>query len=327
MLGAQNLNQSDSQKFIKILVTELFPRLCKQRILITDKSTQPSVKSTDGKQYIILPYHLFEQYLLLGQQYYIEHREWQELDYFTDIMLDCCGYTKLSQTRFPSHLYRFMYLQEKRSTLHTTPDLNVTIAFMCEFKAVAAEFVQFSYEYYRAVCTLDSDEKSCLIPICAIKPESLSAIQPDDYEDEEEEEDEEMEEINMNNKRNNASIRNEYHSKRQKLVEYPDRGGQGLNSYCMGGVDHALQILSKAADCMRHIVELWDWASQLSPDRDKIYSGWEEGNKNLHLCSTIKFILALLEFVRVIELYQLPFDLTNAVLLVRSDLALSSVKL
>lgn len=33
----------------------------------------------------------------------------------------------------------------------------------------------------------------------------------------------------------------------------------------------------------------------------------------------------MLEFMRVIDTYQLPFDLTNAVLLVRSDMALSSV--
>jgi hypothetical protein len=295
------LNQTESQKFIKILVIELFPRLCKQRILLTDKTAQPAVKSTDGKQYILLPYHLFDQYLLLGQQYYIEQREWQELNYFTDIMLDCCGYTKISQTRFPSHLYRFMYLQEKRSHLNidsannNLPELNVTIAFMCEFKAVVAEFIQFSYEYYRAVCTLDSssgDEKSCLIPICAIKPNSLhastetmsdtTAIQPEDYTSSPSVE-EDDDEINSNNKRapgfRRDSFSDYYHNKRQKLVEYPDRGGEGLNSYCMGGVDNALQILSKAADCMRHIVELWEWASQLSPDTewDKIYSGWEEG--------------------------------------------------
>lgn len=251
---------------------------------MTDKNTQPTVRSTDGKQYILLPYPLFEQYLLLGQQYYIEHREWQELNYFTDIMLDACGYTKLSQTRFPNHLYRFAYLQEKRTSLHiddtsSMPALNVMIAFMCEFKAVAAEFVQFSYDYYRAVCTLDNnavssgDEKSCLIPVCAIKPLDLASNDEEDEEDE----------INSNNKRMNNDNHHQFteyeNNKRQKLVEYPDRGGEGLNAYCMGGVDNALQILSKAADCMRHIVELWEWASQLSPDTqwDKLYHGWEEG--------------------------------------------------
>lgn len=43
------------------------------------------------------------------------------------------------------------------------------------------------------------------------------------------------------------------------------------------------------------------------------------------ICYMDEKLILIVEFVRVIELYQLPFDLTNAVLLVRSDLALSSV--
>lgn len=332
------MNQQDSKKYIKILVTELFPRLCKQRILLTHKEIQPSVKSTDGKQYISIPHHLFEQYLLLGQQYHIEHRDWIELTHFTNSMLDCCGYTRLGQIGFQSHVNKFQYMQEKRSQIRidatstTTEeggendDLAVSVAFMCEFKAIAVQFIQFCNEYYRAVCTLDvngDEEKSCLIPICAIKPaitnntsdrrdftDTTTAIQPQDYyqtfagsssstiEEEGAEEEDYSHQMNSNNKRgrslscssfsNNSSTRRSstdilfaagYANDKRQRLEVPDRGGEGLNSYCMSGVDSALQILSKAADCMRHIVELWDWALQMAPGVQwiEIYGGWEQG--------------------------------------------------
>lgn len=350
VLGAQGASQSEREKYIRILVTELFLRLSKQRILLTHKDTQPSVKSTDGKQYILIPYNLFEQYLSLGQQYYIERREWSELTNFTDTMLDCCGYTRLGQIGFQSHLNKFQYLQEKRSSIRIDPDskrrheLIVLTAFMCEFKAVAAEFIQLCNQYYRAVCSLDSiagEEKSCLIPVCAIKPvlssdisenqhhpTATTAIQPEVYcssssPSVEEDEDESVQ-FNNNNKRvhnmsalskKRESISEEnshplylHHNNKRQKIDLPDRGGEGLSSYCMSGVDSALQILSKAADCMRHIVVLWEWATQTSPDVswEESFGGWEE------------------EFIRVIDAYQLPFDLTNAVLLVRSDIALSS---
>jgi hypothetical protein len=334
------MSQSEAKKHITVLVTELFPRLCKQRILLVNKEVSPSVKSTDGKQYISIPYNLFEQYLLLGQQYYIERREWENLTNFTNMMLDCCGYTKLSQIRFQSHVNKFHYIQENRSHLRIDSsaenhkELAVTIAFMCEFKAVAAEFIQFCNEYYRAVCMLDTnDEKSCLIPICAIKPASLftdttTAIQPEDYRSSVEDQDESFR-MNLNKKRERTSFVDSQQHKRQKIIEMPDRGGEGLNSYCMGGVDNALQILSKAADCMRHSVELWDWAFNTAPNGpwSQMYTGWEEG-KIYNLNTTPKYSQSkCLEIIRVIESYQLPFDLTNAVLLVRSDLALSSVRI
>lgn len=322
------MSQADSKKYIKILVAELFPRLCKQRILLTHKDIQPSVKSTDGKQYISIPHNLFEQYMLLGQQYHIEYRDWTELSNFTNAMLDCCGYTRLGQIGFQSHVNKFQYMEEKRSQIrvdkeNSNNDLAISIAFMCEFKAVAVQFIQFCNEYYRAVCTLDSnagEEKSCLIPICAIKPaitnntsdrrdftDTTTAIQPEDYRSsssgssiEEGEEEDYFHHMNANKKRGrslsscsssatstsistprrDSFIDNPYVyvNKRQKL-ETPDRGGEGLNSYCMSGVDSALQILSKAADCMRHIVELWDWALQMAPgvQWNEIYGGWEQG--------------------------------------------------
>ncbi|CAO3627479.1 unnamed protein product [Mucor hiemalis] len=350
VLGAQGVSQVESEKYIKTLVTELFPRLSKQRILLTHKDIQPSVKSTDGKQYILIPYNLFEQYLLLGQQYYIERREWSGLSKFTDTMLDCCGYTRLGQIGFQSHVNKFQYMQEKRPFIRIDPDSNrsneltVLTAFMCEFKAVAVEFIYLCNQYYRAVCSIDSiagEEKSCLIPVCAIKPtlandisqhqqhpSTTTAIQPEAYRSSstssiEEDEDERVQ-LNNNNKRvhtiptplieksnfvdEDIYSSHQYRNRKRQKVDLPDRGGEGLSSYCMNGVDSALQLLSKAADCMRHIVVLWEWAIQASPDvsREEMYQGWEE------------------EFIRVIDGYQLPFDLTNAVLLVRSDIALSS---
>ncbi|KAL7317404.1 hypothetical protein PS15m_003770 [Mucor circinelloides] len=334
VLGAQELGQAESKKYIRILVTELFPRLCKQRIVLTDSDIHPAVKSTDGKQHISIPYNLFEQYLLLGQQYYIERREWLHLTTFTNMMLDCCGYSKSVSASIQNS--RFQHLHQKRHCLRidslqqTSQILHISVVFMLEFKAATADFIRLSDEYYRAVCMLDdsSEEKSCLIPICAMKPTSSkqygyrdtnTAIQPEFYpppspsnansSDKDEENDGEI--INENNKRTRSlSFSSSSTDKRRKLMAYPDRGGEGLDSYCMAGVDNALQILSKAADCMRHVVELWGWASKVAlPENkslDQLYGSWEQ------------------EFLRVIDMYQLPFDLTNAVLLVRSDLALSS---
>lgn len=304
------MNQKERKDHIKILVTDLFPRLYKQRILLTQKNIQPTIRSTDGKQYIIIPYNLFEQYLLLGQQYYIENREWTELSNFTNCMLDCCGYTKLSKIGFQSHISKFQYMQEKRLQIRVDPnsenreDLIVSIAFIFELKVVAVEFIQFCYEYYRAVCTLDSttgEKKSCLIPICAIKPalrnntserecfsDATTAIQPENYRSSsgssiEEEENEEFH-INANNKRSRSLSESFSSSERepdieintnkcQKMKFFNRGGGEGLDSYCMNGVDNALQILSKAADCMRHIVSLWNWAFPKCSDGDD----WEKG--------------------------------------------------
>ncbi|GAN09165.1 hypothetical protein MAM1_0247c08687 [Mucor ambiguus] len=335
VLGAQTLSQTESKKYIRILVTELFPRLCKQRIVLTDSDIHPAVKSTDGKQCISIPYNLFEQYLLLGQQHYIERREWHHLSTFTNMMLDCCGYSKSpSEPTHNSSSNRFQHLHKKRhylhiDTHHQTPQLlHISVVFMFEFKAVAADFIRLSNEYYRAVCMLDdgSQEKSCLIPICAMKStgskdhgyqDANTAIQPEYYQallsatvdSSEQDEAVNTDSINENNKRSRSPLSSST-EKRRKLIAYPDRGGEGLDSYCMGGVDNALQILSQAADCMRHAVELWDWALKValpeSKSLDQLYGSWEQ------------------EFLRVIDVYQLPFDLTNAVLLVRSDLALSS---
>ncbi|KAI8394177.1 uncharacterized protein BYT42DRAFT_609912 [Radiomyces spectabilis] len=354
---AQNMKQDDHRKCMQVLVTELFPRLWKTRILLTKGDKIPSVKSTDSKHFIVIPYSLFEQYLLLGQQYYIERRQWDELNKFTCNMLECCGYKGLGRLGFLPHTNRFQHLKEQRSNIRLdreddqerssspeTNELATSIVFMCEFKAVTAQFVQFSYEYYRAVCALDAsdNEKTCLIPICTIQPSLVSPstsktvlidtmhpahahrnmkngveTQPG------------TDAMQTTESRSGVSHRREsdLHDKKGKLtvpqlvhdvlsdikplldtdVKISNRG-EGLNAYCMRGVDEALQLLSRAADCMRHVVELWNWAVSSSShiNWESIFGGWEQ------------------ELCRVIDTYRLPFDIYNAVLLVRSDLALSS---
>ncbi|KAL0093528.1 hypothetical protein F4703DRAFT_1730022, partial [Phycomyces blakesleeanus] len=319
ILCAQAMKPDASKKCIKLLVTELLPRLWKQRVMLARGDKQPSIKSTDSKHYIVISYKLFEQYMLVGQQYYIEQREWEELTKFTCAMLDCSGYARLGRLCFQSHVNRFQYLKNQRSYIrldledsesdsppsdgtHYHEELHVAVAFMCEFMAVAAQFVEFSHEYYRAVCGLDDnapnkDEKTCLIPVCAIQP-SLAphrTLLTNEYKE------------NNSNNKNDTGVNCDNDDGDDDAGVNLERG-EGLDSYCMRGVDEALQILSKAADCLRHIVDLWEWANVAAPNTNwaNIYGSWEQ------------------EFCKSIDTYKLPFDIHNAVLLVRSDLALSS---
>ncbi|KAI8137834.1 hypothetical protein BJV82DRAFT_326732 [Fennellomyces sp. T-0311] len=323
-----------SEKCIKVLVTELLQRLWKQRILLTRRDRPPSVKSTESKHYIVISYNLFEEYMLIGQRYYIQQHNWGELVKFTCAMLDCCGYSGLGRLDFLSHTNRFQYMKEQRGNIRLDlddqakdgpesseqpEDLRVLVAFMCEFMAASAQFVQFGYEYYRAVCAVDDSqqEKSCLIPICAIQPTNKKDQRERQQDDHSRSASPELRDegsrkrsapdTNGDSMNLTRVVQPERHTKKLKLDNIPDRG-EGLNAYCMRGVDDALQILSKAADCMRHLVDLWQWGSMTSPKTNwnTVFGGWEQ------------------ELCRVIDAYNLPFDVCNAVLLVRSDLALSS---
>ncbi|ORZ16308.1 hypothetical protein BCR42DRAFT_482563 [Absidia repens] len=405
ILGAQG---DDKDKCIHILVTNLFPRLWKQRILLTNSGCTPTIKSTDGKHYIIIPCNLFEEFLRLGQRYYIDHRRWNDIIKFTCSMLDCCGYEGLARLDFLSHTNRFQYLKEQRHSLQviqndavqqqqqqqqsaaredeTSPStsfasrsittktpssptstsatsvlginadkdtLLTVVAFMCEFMAVSSQFTQFAYDYYRAICVLDSSspssssssssdtsdttsgggqrqEKSCLIPICAIqssnqlvgehwkKPTTKTATTTSSRQAPTSNptlsSSTSTTTLNENQYQDND---HQHQTKKSKQMDhiYEDeldsgnsKGSDGLNSDCMMGVDQTLQILSKAADCLRHLVNLWDWATHKAPDIHwtSLFGSWE------------------IEFNRVIDAYQLPFDIYNAILLVRSDLALST---
>ena len=186
-------------------------------------------------------------------------------------------------------------------------DLHVLVAFMCEFMAATSQFVQFGYDYYKAVCVVDDsaqDEKACLIPICAIqsgvlKKGSMPLISSNDDDRHHHQEQEQQpppqqlqrtehddadsarkRTIDERNEDNPASNDDEERqTKKAKLDEMLEERGQGLNAYCMKGVDEALQILSKAGDCLRHLVDLWQWAAMKSPKTNwvTVFGGWEEG--------------------------------------------------
>ncbi|KAI8359092.1 hypothetical protein EDC96DRAFT_514161 [Choanephora cucurbitarum] len=346
ILCAQALKGDERQKCISLLVTELFPRLCKQRLLLVRKDKMPSITSTESKHYITLPYNLFEQFLLLGQRFYIKKYKWEEVTKFTCNMLSACGYNGFEQLDTMSHIDRFQYLIDHRLSIRVddedtqakevpVEDFSIITTLMCEYMATASQFVQYGYEYYKYVCGTNeaassrSEEKSCLIPVCSFQPNSPQDQRPlkrtyneeqttlvdypnslekrlrteqSDHRSEEEKEQE-------GEKEDEEEEDEDEERKEEKLAEsmYDERG-QGLDSYCIRGVDDALQILSKAADCLRHVVELWQWASSTITQKSLLDQliGWEQ------------------EFCRIIDGYRLPFDMHNAVLLVRSDLALSS---
>ncbi|KAI9468502.1 MAG: hypothetical protein EXX96DRAFT_612844 [Benjaminiella poitrasii] len=350
ILCAQALKGDERQKCISLLVTELFPRLCKQRLFLVTKDKVPSIKSTESKHFIALPYNLFEQFLLLGQRFYIKKHQWEDVTKFTCSMLSACGYHGLEQLDSVSHLARFQYLREHRNSVRidessenggdihgipTTEDLTIISTLMCEYMAATSQFVQFGYNYYKYVCGTDNTsntntlEKVCLIPVCTFQPavgyHSRRVGQKRGQNQNNDEERTTLDfsdnviategsssnskrprrEYTMDNNRNN--IDNEDNDK-ESDDDDDIRRSKGLDSYCVKGVDDALQILSKAGDCLRHIVELWQWASSNISHKLLIeqLNGWEQ------------------ELCRVIDGYKLPFDMHNAVLLVRSDLALSS---
>ncbi|CAO3584260.1 unnamed protein product [Absidia cylindrospora] len=356
----------EKNKYAHLLVADLFPRLCKQRLLLTYSDSQPSVKSTDSKHYIIIPVTLFEAYISTGQQYYIGKRQWDGLTKFTCMMVSSCGYNGFEQLNAVSHTIRFQYLREHRQKVRIDNDLTpqstatmtgtekngrntptkddtvqlmVSATLMCEYMATVSQFVSFGYDYYKSVCgendTQPSStlEKTCLIPICALKSSSSTSSSSrgsdSEFGDNLSRTTATLASPNAsparsanttpvtegNRKRNiedssasPSSNSNEPFQKKMKLETKTginvDRG-QGLSAECMQGVDQALQILSKAADCLRHLVDLWQWATLTSSKHDKMKS-WET------------------ELDRIIDNYCLPFDTKNAILLLQSDLALSS---
>ncbi|CAO3643802.1 unnamed protein product [Cunninghamella blakesleeana] len=342
-------NATDERnKYFHILVSDLLPRLSKQRILLTFSECPPSVKSTDSKHYIIIPLYLYEKYIMIGQSYYIRNRNWDELTKFTCMMISTIGYNGYEQLNTVSHTIRFQYLKEHRFNVHidditgsqnsnnnnknTVSDdiqqLKVSATLLCEYMVVLSQFVYFGYEYYKSVCGTDINnnnnedrsssplEKTCLVPICAFQsffkePPSSSSSITTTYENENKSEDYHHD-LNNNRKRqkNDSSVDDIDRQKKTKL-DIPDRG-QGLDATCMKGVDFALQVLSKAADCLRHLVDMCQWASihAMVDDQSKLLNSWERGNHH-H------------ELNRIIDYYELPFDVKNAVLLVQSDLALS----
>ncbi|KAG0742918.1 hypothetical protein G6F26_009029 [Rhizopus arrhizus] len=308
ILNAQKMEEKEKQRSIEILVTDLFARLCKQKLILVKRDILPSVQSTENGPMISLPYHLFEQFLLLGQRFYIKKHKWEESIQFTCTMLTACGYEGLlDESTFAEHTTRLLYLKQHRGTVRVdgeggrdslnTEEFVVLATVMCEYMAATSQFVQFGYDYYKAVCGTDNENadeaKSCLIPICTFQPNKSNDKSTVDFADD-----------------------SSFSSRRKRLrLDYSDEDtdskiererSRGLDSYCVKGVDNTLQILSKAGDCLRHVVELWQWAAEKLTTDEIVeqFGSWEQG--------------------KVIDAYKLPFDMHNAILLVRSDLALSS---
>lgn len=208
-------------------------------------------------------------------------------------------YNGLDQLDSVSHVIRFQFLKEHRNSIRiddeeepassSTEDLSIIATLMCEYMAAASQFVQFGYDYYKYVCGTDeqsstTDEKSCLIPVCSFRPNNpIKSSQKRAYNCEEDR--------NTLNFSDDSQLIQQSMDKRPKLnsssssslhdeEEYDEFGrSRGLDSYCVTGVDDALQILSKAADCLRHIVELWQWASIKLSKKNLIdhLGGWEQG--------------------------------------------------
>ncbi|KAI8344441.1 hypothetical protein BC941DRAFT_464662 [Chlamydoabsidia padenii] len=380
----QNGTPEEKSQSIPLLVTDLFPRLCKMQPILSYADTEPLGKARDWKHYIILPWTEFETYISTGQQYYIGKRQWDELAKFTCMMVSCCGYSGFEQLDSVSHTIRFQHLKEHRQKIRVDPKLKpksisttltgmgksytptrtkdeatqlmVSATVMCEYMVIVSQFVSFGYDYYMSVCGKNdtrrsSDlEKTCLIPICAFKPASSkgdsygnndnknlststtplpaplyslpssssspspitspATIESDipDYAFSGRQTEEATSPLPSSSSVDNSNLKNDHSHKRARmdLVNNGDDRGQGLSAECIHGVDQALQILSKAADCLRHMVDLWQWAKMNCTKSDTL-KPWES------------------ELNRVIDNYSLPFDIKNAILLLQSDLALSSV--
>lgn len=163
---------------------------------------------------------------------------------------------------------------------------------MCEYMAAASQFVQFGYDYYKYVCGTDekyntAEEKSCLIPVCSFQPnhpiksgqKRVNKSQQEDRNTLNFSDDSHL--LRSMDKRPRLNSSSSSNSSVQEEEKDEFGRGRGLDSYCVTGVDDALQILSKAADCLRHTVELWQWAtSKLSKKKLIDHLGsWEQGTQ------------------------------------------------
>lgn len=211
------------------------------------------------------------------------------------------SYNGLEQLDSVSYAVRFQYLKEHRNSvridddgengdfnaLPSIEDLSIISTLMCEYMAATSQFVQFGYEYYKYVCGTDeslssAEEKSCLIPVCSFQPnngghnksgskrtyDSSSEKNTLDFSDD------------SHLLRRNDKLKKFSSSSSSSVTDDDDNERAiGLDSYCVKGVDNALHILSKAGDCLRHCVDLWNWANgQLSQKTltDHL-GGWEKG--------------------------------------------------
>lgn len=176
---------------------------------------------------------------------------------------------------------------ETGDTLPTIEDLSTISTLMCEYMVATSHFVQFGYDYYKYVCGTDDnsslqEQKSCLIPVCSFQPNNAikhrtgsKRAQDDATERNTLDFSDDSHLLRRNDKRKKIN------SASSSVTDDEDNRGKGLDSYCVDGVDNALQILSKAADCLRHCVDLWTWANGKLTQKSLLdqLGGWEQGKK------------------------------------------------
>lgn len=202
-----------------------------------------------------------------------------------------------------SHIIRFQFLKEHRNSVridedtenvadtHALPsieDLSTLSTLMCEYMAATSHFVQFGYDYYKYVCGTDdassNQEKSCLIPVCSFQPTNPIHHRTSTNKRLQQSEETERNTLNFSDdsrllRRNDKRVKIE--SSSSSVTDDEENRGKGLDSYCVKGVENALQILSKAGDCLRHCVDLWNWANSKLSQKSLLdqLGGWEQGNK------------------------------------------------
>lgn len=146
-----------------------------------------------------------------------------------------------------------------------------------ESAAVIGKVFQLSMEYYHHICSSDdaSEEKACLIPICALRTKPLSQLNNDP------EEQDDTITTNSNGKR----VRNPKEEDSQKsfsMLSTSEATQPQLKKYretsqdptkLSKDVDDALFILNSASLCFQHLFEASQWAKEMSPDHDIFH--WE----------------------------------------------------
>jgi hypothetical protein len=93
-------------------------------------------------------------------------------------------------------------------------------------------------------------------------------------------------------------------SKRQKLDKSPESDQESPN--CLKGVHEALALLKKGSVCLEYLESMWNDLQRLAHNNSLSLNDWED------------------ELHRAIEVFNLPFDIYNSIILMRSDIALSA---
>jgi hypothetical protein len=246
--------------------------------------------------------------------------------------------------------------------LYSPEEIRIHAAYACEISVIAAHLAGIGYEYFNHICvtyenSTNAEEKSCLIPICILPETSLVKKEggvmqtdglpssttyrnsltveksdsqngvADDVETEaarngEDDSNEStglskgkrsrsLSSIGDNSDKPNGRMKlsNLIHdttpiSKRQKLDKSPESDQESPN--CLKGVHEALALLKKGSVCLEYLESMWNDLQRLAHNNSLSLNDWED------------------ELHRAIEFFNLPFDIYNSIILMRSDIALSA---